>query len=521
VFIWLTQLLLLSFVLVFQFSKESVEFGGETTPVSANEPLSEEIILTNKKLVKLKYRFDTAAVTNCELTVTPQEGAIAPGKQKKVRVAVRVKDPANISFRFPCFVGANEVQMLGIRIKCTTGVFGVDPTTIAVVNDNGFMVPEPLYLMKQALLIHDGLPAEGIFRLAGEVSSIAKCKAALNNKTFVPQAEDDVNAVATLIKVYFRELPEPLMQRIPVHILLSHADDRAEVLAAFNALPPGHIGLFTWLLDLLVMTTAHSKINKMTPQNLAICVAPNLYDGSSNDPMEGLVLSQKCVMFVITLLNWYAETKSEVAASPRAGGAATTSSPVVEADPFATVQGFAAAPIPNGTESDPFAASAPGFAPAPTFTQASPFGVAPPPVFAEHEAHAYIESAPIPAFGGNDQPSDEAIENGIEDYPPVAPDDNIGLPPPVAVPPPLAGGGVGDEAYGHPEVAAELQYDPPIDNQTEDPASMYEQQFAHSGSGAGWGAHDQLPPPLPSVEEEEAYYAEEANQGEAEDTPFD
>lgn len=88
---------------------------------------------------------------------------------------------------------------VGIRIRCATGVFGADPSSLDQVQDGPFQVPRALVLMKNALISQDALRSEGIFRLAGEVSSIAKVKSELNAQTFT--SSDDVNAVATLIKV--------------------------------------------------------------------------------------------------------------------------------------------------------------------------------------------------------------------------------------------------------------------------------------------------------------------------------
>ncbi len=35
--------------------------------------------------------------------------------------------------------------------------------------------------------------------------------------------------------------------------------------------------LLYWILDLCVLISSHSAVNKMTPQNLAIVFAPNLF----------------------------------------------------------------------------------------------------------------------------------------------------------------------------------------------------------------------------------------------------
>ena len=71
---------------------------------------------------------------------------------------------------------------MATKIRCATGVFGVDPMSLPLVEDGPHKIPEPLLLMKKSLIAHGGLQGEGIFRLAGEVANIQKQKAALNSK---------------------------------------------------------------------------------------------------------------------------------------------------------------------------------------------------------------------------------------------------------------------------------------------------------------------------------------------------
>jgi len=68
-----------------------------------------------------------------------------------------------------------------------------------------------------------------------------------------------------------------------------------------------------WLLDLCVEVSNVSHINKMTPQNLAIVIGPNLFTPATGaDPMATLQFSQKVANFLTNAIIW---RKSEKDAS--------------------------------------------------------------------------------------------------------------------------------------------------------------------------------------------------------------
>lgn len=287
------------------FSKDTLEFVFGMGSDGGAEG-SDEIVITNHKAMKLKYKVEAAPSTQCVITASPSTGSIAPGKDKKVKLKADVKDKVNLTFKLTVHVGI-EAHFLNVRVRSVTGVFGTDPTTLDMVEDEDLMVPEILVLMKRSLIASDGLKSEGIFRLAGDVFEIAQLKDQMNKKTF--QKSDNVNTVATLIKVWYRELPEPILNKVPTESIY-YSSDADRCIEAYRDLQEPFKTLLTWLLDLLCSVTQHSAVNRMTPQNLAIVVAPNLYDTSSSDPMEGLVMSQKVVQFVNHLLLWYLERKT-------------------------------------------------------------------------------------------------------------------------------------------------------------------------------------------------------------------
>lgn len=331
-----------------QFAPDTLDFGVDA-PLVLNQPTTHELTMTNRTINKLKFRFEPTQAKECSVEFNPPTGVIAPGKDKRVKVSLILLHSTSSSLKSQVVVESTP-YFVGIRIRCASGVFGADPASLDLVEDATFKVPQALVLMKEALLRQKALQAEGIFRLAGEVAAIARIKQELNNKTFT--TSDDTNAVATLIKVWFREMPRPLLQTVPTDAIFNAAAPDA-CSKAFASLPQPERDLLGWLMDLLLATCAHQAVNKMSPQNLSICVAPNLYDVSSSDPMEGLVLSQKVVVFLTNLLNWQIadrKLRADAAAAPSPPAFVSPNEPQVTSVPDPTAEGRTATPaVPTAT----------------------------------------------------------------------------------------------------------------------------------------------------------------------------
>eukprot|EP01114_Cavostelium_apophysatum_P020446 TRINITY_DN6850_c0_g1_i2.p1 TRINITY_DN6850_c0_g1~~TRINITY_DN6850_c0_g1_i2.p1 ORF type:complete len:1044 (+),score=328.57 TRINITY_DN6850_c0_g1_i2:146-3277(+) len=181
-------------------------------------------------------------------------------------------------------------QSMGLKKKRQT--FGVDPSTLEIVEDAGFKVPKALVMLKQNLVLANGLTEEGIFRVAGSESGMKDIKAELNAETF--KGSKQVFDLATLIKRFFCELPERIFDCMSPDVLGTAAESVEEAITVPARLPPAERELFDWLMDLFVETARHEEINKMNPRNIAIVAAPSLIkipDGM--DPIESLVITQQ------------------------------------------------------------------------------------------------------------------------------------------------------------------------------------------------------------------------------------
>jgi len=286
-----------------EISKTIVDFSLGESPCPLKTPVHDQFELSNTNNTKMKFNFEPSFPKEFQLSFSPSAGTIDRHKSKMIKVKIIVHTKININHKVTLKIDGGASHFLTVRIRCETGVFGVDPASLEVGEDeeNGYRVPSILILMKKSLVDNGGLLQEGIFRLAGEQTEIRRIKEIMNKKEFV--ASNDINTVASLIKIWFRELPTPILNALPTESIF-YSSDMNECVTAFGTLPEPQKTLLDWLLHLLIVVSANSEVNKMTAQNLAIVVAPNLYDVSTSNPMEGLVMSQKCVQFLHNVLLW-------------------------------------------------------------------------------------------------------------------------------------------------------------------------------------------------------------------------
>lgn len=290
-----------------ELSRPIIDFQLGEHPCPLKTAVHDQFDIINKSPAKIKFNFEPSFPKEFQLHFSPSAGTIDRNKSKTIKVKLIVTSKLNINHKVTLKIDDESSLFLTVRIRCETGVFGVEPGSLEMVNDDGFQVPAILASMKRSLIEYGGLKQEGIFRLAGEQTEIKRIKEIMNKKEFV--SSNDVNTIASLIKIWFRELPTPILNCVPPDSIF-HSNDVTGCVKAFEELPDLQKTLLSWLMDLLIKTSQNSKENKMTSQNLAIVVAPNLYDVSTSNPMEGLVMSQKCVQFLHNVLNYTIQNSS-------------------------------------------------------------------------------------------------------------------------------------------------------------------------------------------------------------------
>ncbi|EDL41860.1 Rho GTPase activating protein 19, isoform CRA_a, partial [Mus musculus] len=170
--------------------------------------------------------------------------------------------------------------------------------------------------------LHKNLRVEGLFRVPGNSVRQQLLRDALNNGTDIDldSGEFHSNDVATLLKMFLGELPEPLLTHKHFHVHLKIADlmqfddkgnktnipDKERQIEAlqllFLILPPANRNLLKLLLDLLYQTAKKQDKNKMSAHNLALMFAPHVLwpkNVTANDLQENIIKLNTGMAFMI------------------------------------------------------------------------------------------------------------------------------------------------------------------------------------------------------------------------------
>jgi len=149
-------------------------------------------------------------------------------------------------------------------------------------------VPLPAVVFRciQYLEAKNAVLEEGIFRLSGSNVVIKGLRERFNNESDVNLVKDpvyhDIHAVASLLKLYLRELPTTILTR-DLHmefLAVTEITSQREKLAALNELaqrlPQANATLLKYLIAFLIKIINNSDMNKMTVRNVGIVFSPTL-----------------------------------------------------------------------------------------------------------------------------------------------------------------------------------------------------------------------------------------------------
>jgi len=146
-----------------------------------------------------------------------------------------------------------------------------------------------------------GLEIEGIFRLAGEVVGMSYLKKMYDNgkkhldigSMIATKEIKDIHVAAGVLKMYIRELPEPLLTYDRYDAFLQFAQGNQDesivgygMLELVKQLPIEHIALLDRLMLFLNEVTKRSEENRMTHTNLSIVFGVNILKSQDSNPMK-------------------------------------------------------------------------------------------------------------------------------------------------------------------------------------------------------------------------------------------
>lgn len=202
--------------------------------------------------------------------------------------------------------------------KPSPGVtFGVRLDDCPPAQTNKFV---PLIVEVCCKLVEErGLEYTGIYRVPGNNAAISNMQEELNNKGMgdIDIQDDkwrDLNVISSLLKSFFRKLPEPLFtnDRYADFIEANRIEDPVERLKVLkrllHELPDHHYETLKFLSAHLKTVAENSEKNKMEPRNLAIVFGPTLVR-TTDDNMTHMVTHMpdqyKIVETLIQNYDWF------------------------------------------------------------------------------------------------------------------------------------------------------------------------------------------------------------------------
>ncbi|XP_040885120.1 rho GTPase-activating protein 23-like isoform X2 [Toxotes jaculatrix] len=162
-----------------------------------------------------------------------------------------------------------------------------------------------------------GLEYTGIYRVPGNNAMVSNLQEHLNKGMDINTAEErwqDLNVISSLLKSFFRKLPEPLFTDDKYNDFIDanrieDGEDRLKTMKKLiHDLPDHYYHTLKFLVGHLKRVADHSEKNKMEPRNLALVFGPTLVR-TSEDNMTDMVTHMpdryKIVETLILHYDWF------------------------------------------------------------------------------------------------------------------------------------------------------------------------------------------------------------------------
>ncbi|XP_037537127.1 rho GTPase-activating protein 25 [Nematolebias whitei] len=177
----------------------------------------------------------------------------------------------------------------------TSGVFGKSLMDTVTYEQRFGPHMVPILVQKCVEFITEhGLDEEGIFRLPGQENAVKQFRDAFDagERPSFP-SDTDVHTVASLLKLYLRELPEPVVPWSQYQDFLdctnlldpSSSEGWGKLEKQISLLPRVNYSLLSHVCRFLFEVQSHSKVNKMNVENLATVMGINLLKPQIEDPI--------------------------------------------------------------------------------------------------------------------------------------------------------------------------------------------------------------------------------------------
>ncbi|KAF8160909.1 hypothetical protein B0H34DRAFT_795758 [Crassisporium funariophilum] len=165
-------------------------------------------------------------------------------------------------------------------------------------------IPIILPFLADGILALGGTKAEGIFRVPGDNDSVSGLKLRIDRGYYTLDGVDDPHVLASLMKLWLRELCDPLVPEELYNECIQNSKDPEACVQIIERLPTinRRVVLFVVSFMQLFLEDRTQSVTKMTPANLALVMAPNLLRCNSESMSVVFTNAQYEQIFVYNLL---------------------------------------------------------------------------------------------------------------------------------------------------------------------------------------------------------------------------
>jgi len=198
------------------------------------------------------------------------------------------------------------------ELKYVRRMFTVDLTTLTMAHN--VTVP-PVVEHCIAEIESRGLEIEGLYRVSGSHEDVEKLRSQYDSEGYADlsrQKVEDIHTLASLLKLYFRLLPQPLITYSVCKSVMNVCRTTASrsehekvkvVRRALQELPPAHYRTLRLLVLHLGAVAQQSSKNRMTLDNLSRIFVLTLmcpYSSLTSDPLGMPQEEQSVLCFILT-----------------------------------------------------------------------------------------------------------------------------------------------------------------------------------------------------------------------------
>ncbi|XP_071362155.1 rho GTPase-activating protein 24-like isoform X2 [Trachinotus anak] len=176
-----------------------------------------------------------------------------------------------------------------------TGVFGQRLEETVLYERRYGVRLVPLVVEQCVTFIRErGMHEVGLFRQPGQASLVKELQQAFDAGERPSFDSTDVHTVASLLKLYLRQLPEPLVPYNHYQDFLicgqklrgDRTQGLGELRSLLQELPVANFNLLNFICQFLNEVQSYSGSNKMSDQNLATVFGPNILRAKAEDPQS-------------------------------------------------------------------------------------------------------------------------------------------------------------------------------------------------------------------------------------------